>query len=156
MKPTHATLVGLTSSAISLGLLFVLYPWSVYFGNFTFGAWSTFASYLMLALLVGAIVAAVAAAVTHIPRIPDWGRIAFAAFLSFLLLFTLSLILGPVGVDVFETRVRGIFFAEWKFITFDLYVALPISILNATLILWIIRWKRQSSGNAATMDRPHV
>ena len=139
MKSKRAVLIGFSCSTVCLGLLFGLYPWSVYFGDFTFSAESTFASYMLLAVLVGMVTAVVDYAVLGISRIPVYGRIALVGILLFLILIVLSLIFGPMGVEFSGSRVRGIFFSEWKFATFDCFVALPMSILNVVLAYRIIR-----------------
>lgn len=44
----------------------------------------------------------------------------------------LAFVFGPTGFDIPGTRVRGIFFAEWKFVTFFFYVGLPVALTTAT------------------------
>jgi hypothetical protein len=132
-------LIGLLSSAVCLGLLFLAYPWSIYYGNFNYGWGTTAGSYLLLAFLVGLIGAILVGALSFFKKMPSAGQCILAGVLSFVALSAGSILLGPGGLDLVRTRVSGIFFSEWKFVTFDLEVALPISILNAGIVWWSVR-----------------
>ncbi len=141
MKIRHSALVGLISSAICLGLLFLVYPWSTYYSNFMYGAGVTAFSYLLLALLVGLVGTIVVGVLSFCAKLPALGQCALTGVLSFVSLFAGSLLLGPAGIDILDTRVGGIFFSEWKFVTFDGCIALPISIVDAALVWWAVRQK---------------
>jgi hypothetical protein len=145
MRVLRVFAIGFVSAAISLGLLFLVYPWSTYYNNFTYGAGITVASYLLLAFLVG-LVGAVVVGVMSYTSLSIPGQSALTGVLSFAILFAGSLTLGPGGVDLFNTRVEGIFFSEWKFVIFIGTVALPISILDAILIWWTARWESVTGG----------
>jgi hypothetical protein len=57
---------------------------------------------------------------------------------TFLLLLLLTgLFSGPgLFLNIPGTRVQGIFFAEWNFVTFLMYVALPFSVASGVLARW--------------------
>ena len=143
MNATRAVLVGSTSSIFCFGLLFLTYPWSTYYANFSYGARITIVSYLLLALIVGVVVGVVVGLSSFSSSGPRPSRFALTGILSFASLVAMSLLLGPGGVDIFGIRIRGIFFSEWKFVIFDVFVALPVSLLDASLIWWIASRKQQ-------------
>jgi len=102
---------------------------------FTFPVAVTVASYVglsVLMLVVGN------AASFWLPRVIakrqlGHGLLTALVFGSFALL---ALLFGPFGVDVPMTRVRGIFFAEWKFVSF---IFIDAVILTALYYLLLIR-----------------
>lgn len=150
MKIWRSVLIGIPSGVFCLALLFLIYPWSTYYNNFTYGLWVTLGSYLLLSLLVG-IVGSIAVGGLSFAKFPALGKCALSGVFSFVVLFAGSLLLGPGGIDLFNTRVGGIFFSEWKFVTFIGTVALPISILNAMLAWWTARREHRERGSVSTM-----
>jgi len=139
MRLMHGALLGSVTAVICLGLLFAVYPWSVYFGNFTYGSGMTLLSYVLLAVLVGIVVASASCIFVLFSRMVAITQGLLTGIVSFALLFSGSLLLGPGGIDIFDTRIGGIFFSEWKFLTFDSCIALPISIFAAALVWWAAR-----------------
>lgn len=139
MNILRATLVGFVSAVICLGLLFLSYPWSIYYRNFTYGAGITILSYVLLAILVGLIAAIVVGALSFYSRMPALGQCILTGIVLFTSLSAGSVLLGPGGIEIFDTRVAGIFFSEWKFVTFIGTVALPLSILDVVLVWWAVR-----------------
>jgi hypothetical protein len=116
---------------VVLGLwLLQKYPWSDN-SDSGFSLWTTAASYLVLASLMAVIgtvsihlglrrqYAFEAAVLASIITAFAWGVGAFA--------------FGPLGFDIPGTRVRGIFFADWNFVTFFLYLALPVAALTGLI-----------------------
>jgi hypothetical protein len=155
MKIWHSVLIGIPSGVICLGLLFLIYPWSTYYNNFTYGLGVTLGSYLLLSLLVG-LVGSIVIGGLSFAKLSALGKCALSGLLSFAVLFICSLLLGPGGVDLFNTRVEGIFFSEWKFVTFIVAVALPISILNAILAWWVARLEPRERKSVSTMQAPDL
>jgi hypothetical protein len=51
----------------------------------------------------------------------------------FVLFCVVSGVFGPLGLDVPGTRIRGVFFSEWKFINFILYDAIFLSFVAGIL-----------------------
>jgi len=128
----------LISAIICLALLLSVYPWFTYYGNFYFGFGITILSYLLVAFCVGLLSAAVIAVLAY-TKLPRWGYGMLTGALSFVLIFIGSLAIGPGGLDLPHTTIRGIFFSEWKFATFILKVGLPISFLNGAYAWWSAR-----------------
>jgi hypothetical protein len=156
MKSMRGLLVGTISFVVCLGLLFVFYPWSIYFGNFTYSEGSTLASYLLLALVVGLISSATVLVFPfHLGR-PAGGQGALTGIILFLAYCGSSLLLGPLGVEILNTRVRGIFFSEWKFVGFDIEIALPLSMIGAAVVWWTLHKERQTSRTTTTTAKPFV
>lgn len=151
MKVWRSILIGIPSGVICLGLLFLIYPWSTYYNNFTYGLKVTLGSYLLLSLLVG-IVGSITVGGLSFAKLSALRKCALSGVFSFALLFTGSLLFGPGGIDLFDTRVGGIFFSEWKFVTFIGTVALPISILNAILAWWTARREPRKQKPTSTMQ----
>jgi len=148
MSVMRGPLVGLISSGCCLALLFVMYPWSIYYGNFTYSAGITLASYLVLALLVGLVITAVGLSFLR-SNMPQLGKGVLSGIVSLVTLLGGSMLFGPVGINLFGTRVRGIFFSEWKFVTFDVCIALPLSIPSASMVWWIGRRRQGGKGMAS-------
>jgi hypothetical protein len=126
----RAIVAGLISTIGCTIALFAFYPWSTYFGNFRFGLAITAGSYLIVALMTGIWVA-----LTYLvlqKRVSS-ARLAGAICGSVLfgLLAACALLLGPIGLNVPGTRIRGIFFAEWKFLTFMGYIAPAVAVISA-------------------------
>ena len=135
---------------MSAGVLLLLaYPWSVYQQQFQFGAWETIASYATLALLL-ALTATIPMNTLNRWRLKRKGTelttlavglVTSAATLILALAFS-----GPgLSLNIPGTRVRGIFFAEWKFATFFVHVGLPLSILSGTL--WHLNSRQKKESN---------
>ena len=151
MNIRRGLVIGFSSSLVCIGLLFLVYPWSIYYGNFDFGRGITLVSYLLLAISIGAIEAAVICLLSLCKEMPAAGQCILTGIVSFTALFAVSIFLGPGGTDLFHTRVGGIFFSEWKFVTFDFEVALPISTLNAGLVWCAVRWRHQKLSDVTKM-----
>jgi len=96
------------------------------------GRATTLASYLIVASITGVIVGLVSASMQG-TKMRFSLRVAATGSGSFGLLTLMAILLGPAGVTIPETRVRGIFFAEWKFLTFIFYIGLPVSFLATGL-----------------------
>jgi len=117
----------------AFALLLTMYPWSVYYTNFTFGRSITLWSYIIVASAT-AFVILLAVSVPLRKKIEQAALRGFlTAFIAFALLTVAAILLGPMGTTVPGTRVRGIFFSEWKFLTFIFKVALPLSILGSVV-----------------------
>lgn len=65
-----------------------------------------------------------------------WLSLLLVGILSLACLCLISIFFGPLGANIPRTTVRGIFFAEWKFVYFVFYDALPMSIVGALLNRW--------------------
>jgi hypothetical protein len=131
-----------------------MYPWSTYYNNFTYGVWTTLSSYLFIAILVGLLATMAAGLWTFPSNRSPLGGITLGGTLLFASLLILSVLLGPGGVNVFGTRVRGIFFSEWKFFTFDLGIALPVAISNAAVGWWVAR-RKQNMDARSDAEKKH-
>ncbi|HLJ76563.1 MAG TPA: hypothetical protein VKT75_04080 [Acidobacteriaceae bacterium] len=145
MKAVFSVAAGLLCAATSLGLLFWAYPWSVYYGNFTFGYSITLRSYLIMALFIGAVVSLAAFIACLIPRVEPSGETLVVGLIVLFSLVLISLMLGPFGADLPGTRIAGIFFSEFKFMNFIADVALPNSIVASALSWWFALLRRRSS-----------
>jgi hypothetical protein len=111
-------------------LSFVVYPWSTYYGQFSYSRGETLSSYVFLSAVVG-MITLIAAIVARDKPVPS-------GILSLALLCGLALLMGPCGADLPGLRVRGIFFSEWKFAVFIFELALPVTVLS-TFTLWFRR-----------------
>jgi hypothetical protein len=140
MNIRRGMLIGSFSMLVCSCLLFAAYPWSIYYGNFDFGWKITLGSYIVLAVLVGLIEAILTCALSLYKQMPPIGQCILTGMLSSAFLFAGSILLGPGGVNLFDMRIRGIFFAEWDFAKFDFEVALPLSAMNAGLVWCAVRW----------------
>lgn len=126
--------------AIACGLLLLVFPWRVYYGNFDAGLFRTAASYAVTAVLMSC--AGALFAPWAVQRIAGGKRgsslILSVAGTTFLLLLLLTGIFSGPGLflEFPGTRVRGIFFAEWQFVAFLIYVALPFSVAAGGLAQW--------------------
>src|SRR5262249_2525950 len=98
---------------------------------------STIASYVILAVLLTFVASFVAPAVTQLlfPGLRGRGvaNAMATAGMIFLLFCVISALFGPLGLDIPGTRIRGIFFSEWKFINFVLYNAVLLALLGGVL-----------------------
>lgn len=134
MKARSALIIGVACAVAGLGLVLWLYPWSVYYGNFTYGAEITARSYLVVAILLGLVTSICAYSQLAASRPSLAKRCLVAGLLSLGILTLVSLAFGPLGIDIPFTRTSGIFFSEFKFLTFICEVAVPISILGGALM----------------------
>lgn len=142
----RSIIVGLLAFLASFAALHITYPWATYYGNFEFGWWRTMTAYVITAAFLG-VVAGVSS--VRLQR-ASTRSIALRAFscgvINFVSALLLALLLGPVGMTLPGTRVRGIFFAEWSFLNFLGFVALPIAIFVGFLCSWNLRRQSQHTG----------
>jgi hypothetical protein len=117
---------------VTLILLFWKFPWSVYYENFGFGFGVTLWSYVTTSLLVGLLSASVPVLVGVAFHPNDWGfrQVVLCFILALLVFGVLCVAFGPYGLDLFSLQIRGIFFSEWKFVTFFFVVGLPLALLG--------------------------
>ena len=117
---------------VALVLLFWQFPWSVYYQNFNFGFGVTLWSYVTTSLLVGLLSVSVPVMVGVAFHRKAWGfRQPVLCFIIASLVFgVLCVVFGPYGFDVLSLRIRGIFFSEWKFVSFFFAVGLPLALLS--------------------------
>jgi len=148
MRSLRILLTGSLCFVSAVGLEFWVYPWAVYFGNFTYGFGSTLASYLIVALVVGVVASAASFSLSLYRSMPAVGQALMTGVSMLTALCVFGLILGPFGLDIPGTRARGIFFSEWKFMTFATEVSAPASIL-AGLVAWLIVRREQRILRAA-------
>jgi len=131
MRVTSITFTMLVFAA-AVGVLFVVYPWSIYYGCFDFSWWTTVSSYFVVALGMGALAVLSGRFCLRLGLSPVRAGILRAATML-TVEGAAAVVFGPMGLDVPGTRVRGIFFAEWKFVTFFFYAAAPVSMLAGLL-----------------------
>lgn len=151
MLVTKSAVHAMAMFMVALVALFAAYPWSVYHDNFSFPWQRTLLSYLALAALTTVASSVVPLRVVHevMARHLGEGHLTMVAIFigaSGVGLFALALTFGGVGLglEVPGTRIRGIFFSEWKFATFLLWVGAPTCAIGAALMLAIrvySRWK---------------
>lgn len=120
--------------AAALLFLVLAYPPSTYLNYFYFPKTETKFTYVIVALFTSLISSWVApkAAPLLLPRVTKskWAGAAMTGFIGFMIQAILSFGFGPRGWDVPGTRVRGIFFSEWDFLTFIGHVASPMAFLS--------------------------
>ncbi len=121
--------------AACAGLLLHQYPWAIYYGNFNFSFEMTFASYLIVTSILGSTVAVAVFLPLH-KSLTGPASALIAGVIIFGSNCLLALLFGPGSADIPHTRVRGIFFSEWKFMTYIGTVALPVTLLSAAL-MWL-------------------
>jgi hypothetical protein len=136
MRSFRVLLTGSLCFLLAVCLEFWVYPWAIYFGNFTFGFGITLASYLIVALVVGLVASAVTFSLSLYRTMPAIGQALMTGVAMLATLCVLALIFGPFGLDIPGTRARGIFFSEWKFATFTSEVSAPAAIL-AGFVVWL-------------------
>ncbi len=121
----------------SLVLLMLTFRIDEYLQNFTFTKSSTVASYVILAFVLTLLAYFVAPWLTRLllpkSEASNTARALATAGIAFLVLCVMSVLLGPLGVDIPGTRVNGIFFSEWKFINFILYDGIILALLAGLL-----------------------
>ena len=142
MKVRFNVATGLLCAAASLGLLFWAYPWSVYYGNFTFGYGFTLRTYVIMALLIGVIVCAAVSIASQFLRLKPSAIALVTGLVTVIALILASFMFGPSGANIPGTRISGIFFSEFKFINFIADVALPSSCLASALAWAFARLRR--------------
>ena len=137
----------IASFVVALIALLWTYPWSLYQTSFEFPWQHTSASYVVLAFLMtlGCSVVPWWLAITRSGdgTSPSQFRTALLFFLFALAgVFALILIFGGVGLglDLPGTRIHGIFFAEWKFVTFLLVVGTPCAFFATLTMLLGLRF----------------
>lgn len=135
--------------AASVLLLVVSYPLSTYLA-FSFPISITLGSYLLLAFIVTVVGGygvprvvrlTVEGAASH----SRWVGAVMTGLITFIILVVLSYLFGPMRGGIPSTRVRGIFFAEWKFVYFIVYDATVLAVLSALAYLYDTR-RASSSG----------
>ena len=125
--------------SLSFGLEFWAFPWSTYYGNFNFPFEITFLSYIAVALVVGLTASVIAFALSRFRIMPALGQGVMTGVLMVAALCILALLLGPSGFDIPGTRVRGIFFSEWNFLTFVSEIAFPSSAAGGLVVWGLLR-----------------
>jgi hypothetical protein len=144
----RAVWVGAISAIVSTGLLFVAFPWRIYYGQVTHSrAGITLESYLLVALLVGLIVAPAVVVLSHYWKIRPLGLGLLTGIVSLILLIVVSILMGPYQWDIPCTEVY-IFFTEWNFTGFICQVAFPVSLLAGALVWWDARRKKKLIANS--------
>ena len=120
--------------AVVFGELHMFYPWDVYFGNFYFSWWKTMLSYVILSIITGIIGAILIPLVIH--KILSRSRsrnVLNVGIMTFAVLLIIAILFGMCGFTIPNTRVRGIFFAEWKFLIYIFQITFPFSLFAAGL-----------------------
>jgi hypothetical protein len=139
----RAVWIGAVSTICSAGLLFVAFPWRIYYGQATHSQVGiTLESYLLVALLVGLIVAAVVVLLSHYLNVHPVGHGVLTGIVSLTVLILGSLLMGPHQWDIPGTEVY-IFFTEWNFTGFICQVAFPVSLLAGALVWWDARREKK-------------
>ncbi len=136
----------------TIGLLYWQYPWSTYYGQFRFGWRETMASYVVLASVMAGIGCWLSPLVSNrlLTRTSSWAALAGLGFaLTLVSLVVLAISFGPYGLSIPGTRIRGIFFAEWKFVNFILYCAIPFAITASVVMNWQRKGQVTTSGRRA-------
>jgi hypothetical protein len=123
-----------THYAVSLGLLFYIYPWSVAYARSQFPRSVTVLSYLIAAAMItlfGLGLLFVSEKVLH--KCHPTTILLTGCFGCTTALALVSFGIGTCGWDVPGTRLFGIFFAEWQFLTFFFKACLPLCLLAAVM-----------------------
>jgi hypothetical protein len=89
----------------------------------------TFANYFLLAAIMSVVSIWGAPFLLKklLGNVEGWVSAILAGTLSLVCLCFIAIILGPFGADIPGLRVRGIFFAEWEFMNFIFYDAVPMT-----------------------------
>jgi hypothetical protein len=119
-------------------LLLVGYPWSTYYRYFSYGWGITVVSYLIVAVFIGLVAGAIELLLRNLMH-PGLASDVLCGAILFILIVITSILFGPYGLDVPGTRVRGIFFSEWNFLSFIVFVGGLVSLAE----LFICRWLRR-------------
>jgi hypothetical protein len=94
-----------------------------------------------LGFLLSVIAASLAPWITHLlfPKLRGWAEAITTSGIIFVLLCCISVFFGPFGVDIPGTRIRGIFFAEFKFLNFIVYDGILLALLGGLLRRFVKR-----------------
>jgi len=140
MKASAVSFVWRYTASLISALLFLLwaYPWSISYGAFTFSRAKTGTAYAILAMVMPLVVWAVFRGLcvfgrTRLGNLSLTAATAVASIVSFAIIAWLW---GPFGLETPGTRVQGIFFSEWNFLTFVLKVVPPFAVLSALVFVW--------------------
>jgi hypothetical protein len=111
----RAAWIGFISAMVSAGLLFAAFPWRLEYWQRTHTrAGITLESYLLVALLVGLIVAAVVVVLSHYLKMDPQGLGILTGIVSLILLIAGSVLMGPYqwedipGTEVYIFSQSGI------------------------------------------------
>lgn len=120
---------------VSVSLLMITFRIDEYLSNSTLSRTSTIISYIILGFLLSGIAAYLAPWITHLlfPKLREWAEAIATSGIIFVLLCCISVLFGPFGVDIPGTRIRGIFFSEFKFVSFIVYDGILLALLGGTL-----------------------
>jgi hypothetical protein len=122
---------------LACGLLMVTFRIDEEFKNFRTSRSTIIASYVSVAAIMTIVSLWVAPLAGRLfTHEPPGVRTLAVGLLSFVCLFIVAILFGPVGLDIPGSGLRGIFFAEWEFVRFLVYDALPMSIIGALLHWW--------------------
>lgn len=116
-------------------LLVWAYSPKTYFRHFNLPFSVTLASYVIVYLLVVVVSVVLAPQVARRVGRGVIVRAFVQAIVAAFIFAALAVVFGPIGFDVPGTRVRGIFFAEWKFMNFFFYVGLLVALTSAATAL---------------------
>jgi predicted MFS family arabinose efflux permease len=111
-------------------LIVLTYSPNTYFRYFDFPFFVTFASYVVVYLLVLGISVVMAPALAR--RLSDRAipRAVIQAVSAIFSFAVLALTCAMTGFNPPHTRVHGIFFSEWKFLNFFFYLGLPVALVS--------------------------
>jgi len=140
MSLIRGALIGFVSSILSLGLLLLSYPWSETDPDEVL---IKLASYICIAGVIGLIVGTVVGCLLIYSRSDAILQGILAGVITVGVLFIVTLLLGPYGFEIPGTRVRWYFFAEWNFLMFFFYVAIPISFVSSIMVWWMVNRKQK-------------
>lgn len=132
----RALINGLVAFLAAVAALGIGYPWSTYYENFDFGWWTTLSAYLLVAGVLGIAAGVSSLFLAELSRFPRAVRAVGCGLVIFTASVLLAFAFGPMGMTVPGTRIRGIFFAEWRFISFLIYVGAPVAIITALFCGW--------------------
>lgn len=121
---------------VSLALLMLTFRLDEYLQNTMLSKTSTVLSYSVLAFLLTIIAAYLAPWSAHLfSKLSkgSWIDVLTTAGISFALFCLLSLFFGPLGLNLPGTRIRGVFFSEWKFTNFIVYDAVVLAFFAGIL-----------------------
>jgi hypothetical protein len=113
---------------LSLAVILRVYRWETY-SAFDFPKQVTILSYLLAA----AIVTVITTGALLLPRRfrSSLGRLVAVLAVSCSALALVCIGFGPYGLNIPGTRLNGIFFSEWMFVSFFFYVGLPLAVAAA-------------------------
>ncbi len=124
---------------LALGLLFLNYNWETYYRNFIYSFHFTLNSYILCATMISCVSSLFTPGlILLMSRGKKWeiSKSLTSTFISMLVFGVISYFLGPAGYDFFM-RVRGIFFAEWQFVTFFLFTGIPMALISGLTYRWL-------------------